>query len=111
MPRKRPLTPPAPPIPHLDHAILRAANNPECIRRQRPDALDVAKVGAQAFLRGDGPEADGGVEGTGEHVARGKGAGGLGGEGGAKGGVGVGGGGGGGGAGGLLGLVGAGACG
>jgi len=74
----------------------------------------VAKVGAQAFLRGHGPEADGGVEGAGERVAWGEGPGRFGGEGRAEGGVGVGGGGGGGGGGGeegvggLLGVVGVG---
>lgn len=72
----------------------------------------MAKVGAQAFLRGHGPEADGGVEGAGEHVAWGERPGRFGGEGWAEGGVGIGGGGGGGGGkegvGGLLGVVGVG---
>lgn len=92
MPRKRPLAHSRPRIPHLNHAILRAAHNPQRIRCQRPNALDMPKIRTQPFLRRHGPEPDGAVEGTGEHVARGQGTRGLAGEGGAEGVVVVGGG-------------------
>lgn len=71
MSRNRALTLPTSRIPNLDAAVLGAGDNAEGIGGQRPDALDVAEVGADAAARGGVPEAERAVERAGEHVLRG----------------------------------------
>lgn len=66
---KSALTSARPGIPHLDHPIFGSTDDPERIRCQSPDALNVSEEGLDVTSRPNVPEFDGVVEGTGEHVA------------------------------------------
>lgn len=51
MPRERPITFIRPGIPDFRHTILGAGDDPQRVRRKRPDAFDVPEIGTEAFLR------------------------------------------------------------
>ena len=62
MPRKRPLAPARPRIPHLDHAILAAGDDAQRVGRERPHALDMAEQRLDIPACPDIPQLDGVVE-------------------------------------------------
>ncbi len=80
VPHKRRVALPAPWLPALDHAVIRPANHPDRVPRQRPHPFQMAKHGFQAAAGGAVPQADGTIQRAGEEIPRGKGTGRVGGE-------------------------------
>lgn len=69
MPRKRAIAFSSACIPHFRHAVLGARDDSQRVGRERPNALYMAKVRAEALVGCGVPETDRAVESTSQDVA------------------------------------------